>query len=157
MAARVAALGLAVAGVAMLVFVGMYVVDAAVDNSQHDVTVVNESFTPSGGEVTQLQNSNLSRADYDDNVTVRFENGTVVDRAGNYTWFSGNGTVRTTAGSRLASVSTALITYGYNGHTLEQTAIVNISIETMSLLKPMVLAAFVALLLAGLAVLGRVS
>lgn len=153
---KIAAAAIAAVALAAFLFVGFYVVDAGIQTSLHDVTVTNESFTPSGGDLTTFDNSELNRADYDETVTVRnASDGSVFDASGNYTWFAANGTLETTANSDLADASSATITYGYNGQTAEQTATTNIIIEFMGIMVPLAFIGFVSFLFVAMFVMGR--
>lgn len=156
MASKVAAAAVAAVALAAFLFVGFYVVDAGIQTSLHDVTVTNETFTPDGGNLSVFDNSQLNRATYDETVTVRnASTGSVFDESGNYTWFSGNGTLSTTDESDLANASSATITYGYNGQTLEQTKTTNIVVNFMGVLVPLAFIAFVSFLAVALFALGR--
>lgn len=156
MANKVAAAAIAAVALAAFLFVGFYVVDAGVQTSLHDITVTNETFTPDGGSLSVFENSQLNRASYDETVTVRnSSDGSVFDESSNYTWFSTNGTLETTANSDLANASEATITYGYSGQTLEQTATTNIIVDLMGVMVPLVFVAFVSFLAVAMFVLGR--
>lgn len=156
MASKIAAAAVAAVALAAFLFLGFYVVDAGVQTSLHDINITNESFTPDGGNLSTFENSELARATYDESVTVRDESdGATFPESGNYTWFSGNGTLQTTANSDLADASSATITYGYNGQTLEQTKTTNVITEVMGVLVPLAFIAFVSFLAVALFVMGR--
>lgn len=156
MAHKAAAAAIAAVALGAFLFVGFYVVDAGIQTSLHDVTVTNETFTPDGGNLSVFDNSQLNRATYDETVTVRNEtDGQVLAPSGNYTWFSGNGTLETTANSDLANASSATVTYGYEGQNREQTATTNIIVEFMGVLVPLAFVGFVSFLAIALLVLGR--
>lgn len=156
MAHKAAVAAVAAVALAAFLFIGFFVVDAGVQSSLHDVTVTNESFTPGGGNLSAFENSQLNRATYDESVTVRNgSDGATFPESGNYTWFSGNGTLQTTANSALANASSATITYGYNGQTLEQTKATNIVVNFMGVMPILAFVAFVSFLAVALFVLGR--
>lgn len=157
--ARIGLLGVAAVGLVVVLFMGIYVLDAAAEDSRHDVTVENETFQPSAGALESFENSELARADYDETVTVRNESDdSVYDPGGNYTWQSGNGTLRVTSGGELANADNASITYGYFGQKFGQTKITTIFFDAQSFLGPVfAIVAFVVLALVGLAALGRAA
>ena len=98
---------------------------ALADNQQrHDIE--NESFTPDPGNVTELENSNLDAADYDDTVTVRNESNTTMTEGTDYEWHESNGTLTTLEGGDLANDSTGYVTYGYNRPPPDQVMLANV-------------------------------
>lgn len=103
---------IAVAGVAGL--------EAALESGGDDVTVENETWTPDPGNVTQLDDSNIEGAYYDEDVEVRDENGNLSEEGTDYEWFAGNGTVKALSGGNLDGDAEATITYGYSETTAEQ-------------------------------------
>jgi hypothetical protein len=99
--------------IVVLIAVAPLAYDASVVNAGDDVTVTNESFTPSAGNVTTLDESTRDDAIYDENVTVYNESGLEMTEGTDYTWFEANGTLKTLVGGRLEGDSTATITYGF--------------------------------------------
>lgn len=138
----------AVAAIALaaFLFVGFYVVDAGIQTSRHDISIVNESFDPVGGEINVLNNSQLNRADYESTVTVYNESDGSKFPTANYTWHSSNGTIFVNNNSDLDNASTALIEYNYTGQTLKQTKTTNVLVEFMGVLVPLAFIAFVSML-----------
>lgn len=129
------------------------VLDAGIDASQREYTTSGETFTPVGGEVTVLENSKISRADYDDTVTVRLNDGTVAEPS-NYTWYEGNGTIKPEPASDLANDSNASIDYGWNGETKDQSKATDVMLDTVPWLKPLIIIAMAALFLVVLRAMG---
>lgn len=158
MSNKAATAAIAAVVLAAFLFLGFYVVDAGVESSYHDISIENESFTPVGGELSVFENSNLNRATYEETVTVRNASSEdVFLESGNYTWYEGNGTLKTTTNSDLANTSTATITYNYTGQTLKQTKLTNMVVRFMGILVPLAFVGFVAFLGVSMFVLGRVA
>lgn len=114
---RVALAFIALAVIATVAVAGL---QAGLESAGENELVVNETFTPDAGNVTQLDESNRTGAYYAENVTVYDENGTEMDAGTDYTWFAGNGTVKTLTGGALEGDSDATITYAYQQTTAEQ-------------------------------------
>lgn len=149
----------AVAVVAVMLFAvgGIYVLDASAQDSRHQIAVTNTSFTPDGGNISSTEYSNLSRAEYDESVTVRGEDKSVIDQTGNYTWHTSNGTLRTTPNSTLANQSVGYLSLNYTGQTPKQTAVTNISFDAQEVIAPLVLVGGLGLTAAVLFFLGRMA
>lgn len=111
---------MAVLGLAILAMLGAVAFEAALENAGTDVTVANETFTPTADTVIQLDDSGKDLAYYSHNVTVYDENDTVMNPGSDYTWFTGNGTIKPLSGGALAGDTTAKITYAYQLTTQEQ-------------------------------------
>lgn len=156
MANNVAVAGIAAVALAAFLFIGFFVVDAGIQSSIHDITVTNESFEPTGGQLAVFDNSQLNRATYDDSATVRnATTGETFPESGNYTWFEANGTLEPVTNSDLANASEATVTYDYTGQTLEQTKATNVVVDFMGILPILGFTAFVSFLAIALFALGR--
>lgn len=99
---------------------GVAGLEAALESGGDSITVENETWTPDAGNVTTLDDSNITGAYYDEDVTVRDENGNLSDEGVDYEWNEGNGTVKALQGGNLDGDSSATITYGYQETTNEQ-------------------------------------
>lgn len=110
----------AVAILAVLAIGATLVFQGALESGAERTDNVNETWTPSAGSVTTLDDSNLSRAYYDRNVTVYDELGDEVERGTDYEWFQTNGTVKAVSGGELDGDSSANITYGYDRASEDQ-------------------------------------
>jgi len=113
----------AVLALVILATAGVWGLQASLETAGQDQTVVNETWTPTAGSVTTLDESNRDGAYYDHNVTVYDTSGAEVDRGDDYRWYPGNGTVEAVAGGELDGDRSANITYGYQQTTGEQRAI----------------------------------
>lgn len=82
-------------------------------------TEVNETFTPDPGNVTTLNESNRNDVIYNDTVEVYNSSNYFVEQPNNYTWFEGNGTIKTNSTGALSTEPTANITYSYFATTAE--------------------------------------
>lgn len=104
----------AVAIFAVVILVGAVPValSSTLEQSATGQTITNETFTPTGGTVTTLNESNRADVLYNESVTV-YNDTDVRMTDGNYTWFATNGTLKTTAGSQLADDPSGNVTYGY--------------------------------------------
>lgn len=99
---------------------GAYALQASLENAGDDTLVTNETWTPSAGSVTQLDNSDLTGAYYSNETTVYDENDTLQDRGTDYLWYADNGTVEAVVGGGLDGDSSATITYEFQQTTAEQ-------------------------------------
>ena len=113
-------LAVAVVGVIIVLGGGAFILDASIQDSQVAREAVNESFDPVGGDVVELENSHITRAEYDDTVTVRDANESELQASGNYTWNQGNGTLTVVDNSYLDNQTTAYVTYGWYGQSVTQ-------------------------------------
>lgn len=87
------------------------------ETSRPHTDVVNETWTPDAGNVTQLDDSELADTTYDTNVTVRNSSDVVMENETDYEWIPSNGTIKTITGGDLDGESSANITYGYDSPT----------------------------------------
>lgn len=110
----------ALIGILVIATVGVYATQAALEDAGDDILVQNETIKPTAGSVTTLDDSNRDGAYYNDNVTVRDENDTIVDRGSDYEWFATNGTVKPLTGGELDGDGNASVTYGYAQTTQAQ-------------------------------------
>lgn len=117
MAARVF---VALFGFVIIAGIAIYGGQAALSDAGDDVTVTNETWTPDAGNWTDLDKSNIEFASYDETVTVRDENETLMDRGTDYDWNSTDGTVFTIIGGGLDGDANATITYDYQVSTGQQ-------------------------------------
>lgn len=118
--ARAVAAIFALAVLAMLAVGGFQV---ALENAGEDHTVTNETWTPSPGSVTQLDNSERTGAYYDNETTVYNTTGSTaeeMDEGTDYVWFEGNGTVKAVSGGGLDGATEATISYSFQQTTEEQ-------------------------------------
>lgn len=113
-----AVLGLITIGLLAMMALGGY--QAALASAGSDVTITNETWTPDAGNVTQLDESGREDAYYDQTVTVRDENDSLMQAGSDYEWHESNGTVKALSGGDLDGDDNATITYGYEEPTREQ-------------------------------------
>lgn len=101
--------------IAFLLVGGIAAVDAGVQETGERVTVEGESFTPSAGATTVLNQSQLDGVRYYrvENVTVLDENSTVMVPGEDFDWQQNDGTLTTLSGGRLAGDASATVTYGF--------------------------------------------
>lgn len=111
---------IALVGIALFALIGIIGMNAALANNASLTTVENETWTPDPGNVTELNDSNLEGADYNETVTVRDNSGTVMTDGTDYEWFAGNGTVKALTGGGLDGETEATISYGYERPPPEQ-------------------------------------
>lgn len=94
--------------------------DAIISENKERTDITNETWTPDAGNITELEDSNLEAAEYDQTVTVHDENDTEMTDGTDYEWFHDNGTVTALKGGDLDGDSSANITYGYDRPPAEQ-------------------------------------
>lgn len=111
---------LAIIALAILASTAIAGYQAALETAGDDTTITNETWTPDPGNVTTLDDSTQTGAYYTDAVDVYNDTGTPVDPDTDYTWFPGNGTIKTTAGGALDGEPSATITYSYQQTTASQ-------------------------------------
>lgn len=110
----------------MLLMVGVFAamavtaLSASLEQAGDDTTITNESWSPTAGSVTTLDDSNIDDAYYDESVTVYDDTNDVMSEGDDYIWYPGNGTVKTVTGGALDGDTSATITYGYQLTTDEQ-------------------------------------
>lgn len=92
----------------------------ALINAGEDVTVVNETFTPSADTVITLDDSNIDGAFYEESVVVYNNSSVEMTEGTDYTWFQKNGTIKPLSGGDLAPDDEGTITYSYQETTQEQ-------------------------------------
>lgn len=102
---------IAIAVVAMGATVG---IQATLEANQTTTSIDNETWTPDAPNITELQDSNLDGADYNDTVTVRNSSDVVMSNQTDYEWIEHNGTVRALSGGDLDGEPSANISYGYD-------------------------------------------
>jgi hypothetical protein len=111
-------------GAVMLLIIaasGVVAFQAGLENAGEDITITNETWTPTAGSVTQLDDSGIDGAFYEANVSVYDATTTnELTRGVDYEWFAGNGTVKALVGGALDGDSSALITYSYQRTTATQ-------------------------------------
>lgn len=117
---------------------GIMAFDAAMANAGEDYLVTNETWTPSAGSVTQLENSELAGGYYDNSTNVYDQSGAEVDRGTDYEWFQNNGTVKALVGGALDGDSSANITYAYQQTSAEQRALAGLVARLPQLLAVLV-------------------
>jgi len=131
----------AVFALAILGMMGVAAFDAALDDVGEDTQIVNESFTPVGGDVTELSESNKNTVYYDTSEDIRVFNATDVKMSepGDYEWIQSNGTIVTNSSGDLAGDPSANISYGYNDVTEEQDTLASLAALIPQLIGPLVL------------------
>lgn len=85
-----------------------------------NVDVTDETWTPTAGSVTTLDQSNKDNVAYDEAVVVRDSNGNRVYSPEDYRWFESNGTIKTVTGGQLDGETSATIDYSYQATTEQQ-------------------------------------
>lgn len=103
---------------------GLAMLNTAHVTGSPDTAITNETWIPDAGNITTLEDSNLSRAYYDENVTVYDENETLIEPTGNYTWYQSNGTIKALSGGDLDGDANATISYDYQRASTTSTGIV---------------------------------
>lgn len=149
----------AIVGVLVFAFVAVGAVatqyESTVEESQNTTIIANETFTVQTGAINTFVESNRDVV-YNDTVTVR-QNGTEIEESGNFTWLAHNGTMRVPPNNetQLAGGQSANITYRFTEPSNEQRAVRDVALVPLELVEGLVLIAAAALLLTGLAILGR--
>ncbi len=112
--------------VALLATGGAIALDSATQDATNTTTVNNESFSPTNG-INTLQHSNQEGAYYgaSDTVTV-YNNSSVVDPSGNYSWVQDNGTLDVVNNSYLSNRSSAAVSYEFQQPSESQLALVRL-------------------------------
>jgi hypothetical protein len=109
---------IALVAIALLLVAGAQATDHAVRETGDLSTVDNETFSPTGGSVTQLADS---ERDVSYNLTADvYVNDNEIEDDGNYSWVATNGTVRTVNNSYLDNQTDANISYGYTTNPEQQ-------------------------------------
>lgn len=124
-----AVLAVAVVGAVILLAGGAFLVDAAIEDSEHRVEITNETFEPVGDTLVELNGSQLDRADYDPTITVRDSDGAIVNPTGNYTWYESNGTLYVNGSSYLDNQNNATASYGWFGQEIQQDKVTGIVLK----------------------------
>lgn len=93
---------------------------ATLDEAGEQTAITNESFTPSAGSVTTLDQSNLDNSDYSDTVAVFDGSNNRVYEDDDYIWFESNGTIKTVTGGELDGDTSATISYSVKQTTAQQ-------------------------------------
>lgn len=148
---------LATVAVAVIVLAGAAAVDAGVSATGQQQTF-SESFVPSAGAVTALDQSELDPVRYfhESNVTVTNGSGVVMAAGVDYEWIRSNGTVETLAGGRLDGDSTADITYGYRATSSDATDVAHLGASGLEAGALMVFVLTVGFVVTSLRVLGAI-
>lgn len=110
-------------GLLVIALVGVAALQAGLISGGDDITNVNETWTPNAGSVTQLEDSELDNAYYDNTTTVYNTTGSTaveMDEGTDYEWIESNGTVKAIAGGGLDGATEATITYSYQLTTDEE-------------------------------------
>lgn len=108
---------------AIVAAMGVTALQGSLEDAGQDREVDSETFVPSAGSVTTLDESARAHAYYTDDPEVRDENGTIMREGTDYEWFESNGTIKTLAGGGLDGDSSATINYSYQVTTEEQRGI----------------------------------
>lgn len=144
---------------ALFVGVGVYAVSAGYESSgqQHSV---NETFTPDAGNVTSLNQSDLSDVFYAESVTVTTnasgEGPSKLASPGrDYEWYPSNGTLKTLAGGKLDGVSSARILYGYTAPTPAQRGLVQLAAGELEMARLLALVGVVGAVVLAIGRLGQ--
>lgn len=93
---------------------------ATLNEAGENERITNETFTPSAGSVTTLDQSSLSNTVYDDDVTVFDSSNNRVYEPDDFVWFESNGTIKTVAGGELDGDTSATVSYSYQQTTEQQ-------------------------------------
>lgn len=110
-------------GLLVIGIVGVGMLQAGLISGGDDIENVNETWTPNAGTVTQLDDSELDNAYYDNETTVYNTSGTTaveMTEGTDYEWFESNGTVKALVGGDLDGATEATITYSYQLTTDEE-------------------------------------
>lgn len=118
----------AIFGLVVVAMITVYGFQAALADAGERNTVVNETFTPSAGTITELENSNLNGAYYENTTSVYNDASPPdeMDRGTDYRWYESNGTVEAVSGGGLDGESSATISYQYQQTTGEQRGIAKV-------------------------------
>lgn len=107
-------------GLFVIAIVGVAMLQSGLITGGDDITNVNESWTPNAGSVTQLDDSELDNAYYDNETTVYNSTDVEMAEGSDYEWIESNGTVKALTGGDLAGEPNATITYSYQLTTDEE-------------------------------------
>lgn len=148
-------LAIVIVVVAVLAAGGAIAMDDATEDTTSLTTVENESFTPENGS-NDLENSNLEGAYYGNESTVTvYNNSSVVEPSGNYSWQQSNGTVDVENQSYLDNRSSANISYEYREPSERKLALVRImSVALGPLAEGLIIVMGLALVLVSLRAFG---
>lgn len=117
----------AILGIVLVGGVAVFGLQAAAADAGDKTTIEEETFTPTTGEITVLEHSNLNDTYYDETVTVLDGNNDRVDAGTDYVWYERNGTIKPLPGGELDGASGASITYEYQTTSSDQRAIIGIT------------------------------
>lgn len=117
--------GLVLVLVALFAVVGGFSAgfEGAVRDSPDSPTtdIENETFSSSQDTLITLNECcNHTRVYYENDSVTVYNNSSVVEPAGNYSWFKSNGTLRTTDDTEALNDTSANVTYGYYLPSQEQ-------------------------------------
>lgn len=110
-------------GLLIVAIVGVGMLQAGLISGGDDISNVNETWTPNPGSVTQLDDSELDNAYYDNETTVYNTTGSTaveMTEGTDYEWTESNGTVKAISGGGLDGATEATITYSYQLTTDEE-------------------------------------
>lgn len=146
-----------VVAVAVLVLVGISAVSSGLHDAGDHAAVKNESFAPNAG-IVELANSDQDDVAYDEarNVTV-YNNSSVVNPDGNYSWVRANGTLDVESESYLASKSSANVSYGFAELSADQQQLSVLFAGGFDIARLLILLLTLAFVLMGVRILGGVS
>jgi len=114
---------IAIFGIILIGVVSVAALQAAVANAGDNRIVVNETWTPDAGTVTELDESKQNGAYYSNQTTVYDSTNVEMERGVDYEWYEDNGTVKALAGGGLDGESSATISFTYQQTTSEQRAL----------------------------------
>lgn len=152
---------LPVLALGLLLFVGTFAASSAYETSGQEREVT-DTFTPTPGAVTELNESNHDHVIYAEDVEVVTN---ISDTAStgpeflaapgkDYTWFPENGTIKTNNTGVLADASSAQITFTYYGPLPEQRGIVALFAGQLEIARVLVLVGVVGVIVLAVGRLG---
>lgn len=150
--------GAVVVGVLAIVIFAVaapFALQATLEDTTTDHSVTNESFVPDNETWIALENSNIPRADYYDNETVRNSTDATMVEGTDYEWSTTNGSIKPLDGGDLANESDATISYAWEGQTERQAGAWDVTADTGALLGAAAFVGLLLLMVLALAALGR--
>jgi len=104
---------IALIAVGILAATATYAYGETYQTAGDDTVISGETWTPTAGSVTTLDESNRDGVFYNDTVVVRDQNGNLSRAGTDYEWYAGNGTVKALAGGNLDGDTSASISYRF--------------------------------------------
>lgn len=141
---------------AIAILLGFSAINEATLGAGTETEIVDEEFTPVGGETIELDNSNLADTVYGDSVVVTDSQASEFDEGDDYLWHANNGTITVVESSDLAAESSALIDYDFRQAVDEAQSLRDIFGESYELMSWVLFALIVSVMLAALKIWGSV-